>query len=78
MTFVKAKPVQQLTAEEEEDGAVSDKLAIYNIEEIGPATEKRLREAGFRSIREDPAKLISKRIIEEIVGQARMNLFVRK
>lgn len=26
----------------------------------------------------DPAKLISKRIIEEIVGQARMNLFVRK
>jgi putative nucleotide binding protein len=26
----------------------------------------------------DPAKLISKRIIEEIMGQARMNLFVRK
>jgi putative nucleotide binding protein len=26
----------------------------------------------------DPAKLISKRIIEEIIGQARMNLFVRK
>jgi putative nucleotide binding protein len=26
----------------------------------------------------DPAKLISKRIIEEIVGEARMNLFVRK
>jgi putative nucleotide binding protein len=26
----------------------------------------------------DPAKLIAKRIIEEIVGQARMNLFVRK
>ncbi|HEX2169075.1 MAG TPA: DUF655 domain-containing protein [Nitrososphaera sp.] len=26
----------------------------------------------------DPAKLIAKRIIEEIIGQARMNLFVRK
>src|ERR671924_1092648 len=52
MTFVKAKPVQQLTAEEEEDGAVSDKLALNNIEEIGPATEKRLRQAGFRSIRD--------------------------
>ncbi len=26
----------------------------------------------------DPAKLISKRIIEEIMGQARLNLFVRK
>ena len=26
----------------------------------------------------DPAKLIAKRIIEEIMGQARMNLFVRK
>ncbi len=26
----------------------------------------------------DPAKLITKRIIEEIIGQARMNLFVRK
>lgn len=26
----------------------------------------------------EPAKLISKRIIEEIMGQARMNLFVRK
>ncbi len=26
----------------------------------------------------DPAKLVSKRIIEEIMGQARMNLFVRK
>jgi DNA repair protein RadA len=44
-----------LTAEEEEkekEGAVSDKLALYNIEEVGPATEKRLREAGFRSIRD--------------------------
>ncbi len=26
----------------------------------------------------DPAKLVTKRIIEEIMGQARMNLFVRK
>jgi putative nucleotide binding protein len=26
----------------------------------------------------DPAKLIAKRIIEEVMGQARMNLFVRK
>jgi putative nucleotide binding protein len=26
----------------------------------------------------DPAKLVAKRIIEEIMGQARMNLFVRK
>ena len=26
----------------------------------------------------DPAKLVAKRIIEEIIGQARMNLFVRK
>jgi putative nucleotide binding protein len=26
----------------------------------------------------DPAKLIAKRIIEEIMGEARMNLFVRK
>src|SRR5437764_8745809 len=26
----------------------------------------------------DPAKLISKRIIDEIAGEARMNLFVRK
>jgi DNA repair protein RadA len=38
--------------EEEEENAISDKLALYNIEEIGPATEKRLREAGFRSIRD--------------------------
>ncbi len=37
-----------MTAED----AVSDKLALYNIEDIGPATEKRLREAGFRSIRD--------------------------
>jgi nucleotidyltransferase/DNA polymerase involved in DNA repair len=41
-----------LTAEEEEEDAVSDRLALYNIEEIGPATEKRLREAGFKSIRD--------------------------
>jgi len=26
----------------------------------------------------DPAKLIAKRIIDEITGEARMNLFVRK
>jgi putative nucleotide binding protein len=26
----------------------------------------------------EPAKLVTKRIIEEIMGQARMNLFVRK
>jgi DNA repair protein RadA len=38
-----------LTAEED---AVSDKLALSSIEEIGPATEKRLRQAGFRSIRD--------------------------
>ena len=37
-----------MTAED----AVADKLALSNIEEIGPATEKRLREAGFRSIRD--------------------------
>jgi DNA repair protein RadA len=37
-----------LTAED----AVSDKLAISNIEDIGPATEKRLREAGLKSIRD--------------------------
>jgi DNA repair protein RadA len=43
-----------LTAEEEEEeeDAVSDKLSLHNIEEVGPATEKRLREAGFRSIRD--------------------------
>ena len=38
--------------EKEEEDAVSDKLALYNIEDIGPATEKRLREAGFRSVRD--------------------------
>jgi DNA repair protein RadA len=38
--------------EEEEEDAVSDKLALYNIEDIGPATEKRLREGGFRSVRD--------------------------
>jgi DNA repair protein RadA len=37
-----------LTAED----AVSDKLALSNIEDIGPATEKRLREAGLKSIRD--------------------------
>jgi putative nucleotide binding protein len=26
----------------------------------------------------DPAKLIAKRIVEEITGEARMNLFVRR
>ncbi|HEV8405932.1 MAG TPA: DNA repair and recombination protein RadA [Nitrososphaera sp.] len=30
----------------------SNRLALSNIEEIGPATEKRLNEAGFRSIRD--------------------------
>lgn len=34
------------------EDAVSDKLALSNIEEIGPATEKRLRNAGLRSIRD--------------------------
>lgn len=37
-----------MTAED----AVSDKLALSNIEDIGPATEKRLREAGLKSIRD--------------------------
>lgn len=31
---------------------VSSRLTLSNIEEIGPATEKRLNEAGFRSIRD--------------------------
>ena len=31
---------------------VSDKLVLSNIEEIGPATEKRLKEGGFKSIRD--------------------------
>jgi len=34
------------------EDTLSDRLALYNIEEIGPATEKRLREAGFRSIKD--------------------------
>lgn len=34
------------------EDTLSDKLALYNIEEIGPATERRLREAGFRSVRD--------------------------
>lgn len=34
------------------EDAVSGRLALGNIEEIGPATEKRLKEAGFRSIRD--------------------------
>ena len=34
------------------EDTVADKLALYNIEEIGPATEKRLREAGFRTVRD--------------------------
>jgi len=37
-----------LTAED----TISNKLALSNIEEIGPATEKRLKEAGFSSIRD--------------------------
>ena len=37
-----------MTAED----SVSGKLALSNIDEIGPATEKRLKEAGFRSIRD--------------------------
>lgn len=36
----------------EDTTAVSSKLALNNIEDIGPATEKRLKEAGFRSIRD--------------------------
>jgi DNA repair protein RadA len=34
------------------EDAVSGRLALDNIEEIGPATEKRLKEAGFKSIRD--------------------------
>lgn len=34
------------------EDAVSGRLGLGNIEEIGPATEKRLKEAGFRSIRD--------------------------
>jgi DNA repair protein RadA len=34
------------------EDSVSGKLALSNIDEIGPATEKRLKEAGFRSIRD--------------------------
>ncbi|HXG06245.1 MAG TPA: DNA repair and recombination protein RadA [Nitrososphaera sp.] len=34
------------------EDASSTSLALSSIEEIGPATEKRLREAGFRSIRD--------------------------
>jgi DNA repair protein RadA len=34
------------------EDAISGRLALGNIEEIGPATEKRLNEAGFRSIRD--------------------------
>jgi DNA repair protein RadA len=37
---------------EEEEDAASDKLALSNIDNVGLATEKRLREAGFRSIRD--------------------------
>ena len=33
-------------------GAQDNKLALGNIEEIGPATEKRLKEAGFKSIKD--------------------------
>ena len=39
-------------SEEEEEDAASDKLALSNIDNVGLATEKRLREAGFRSIRD--------------------------
>ena len=35
-----------------EEAAAGGKLALSNIEGIGPATEKRLREAGFRSIKD--------------------------
>jgi DNA repair protein RadA len=41
-----------MTLTAEEDTTVSGKLALGNIEEIGPATEKRLRDAGFRSIKD--------------------------
>ncbi|MGI0029154.1 MAG: DNA repair and recombination protein RadA [Nitrososphaera sp.] len=34
------------------EDALTGKLALRNIEGVGPATEKRLREAGFRSIRD--------------------------
>jgi DNA repair protein RadA len=37
---------------EEEDAVSDNKLALSNIENVGLATEKRLREAGFRSIRD--------------------------
>jgi DNA repair protein RadA len=37
---------------EEQEDASSDKLALSNIDNVGLATEKRLREAGFRSIRD--------------------------
>jgi DNA repair protein RadA len=39
-------------SEEEEDAVSDNKLALSNIENVGLATEKRLREAGFRSIRD--------------------------
>jgi DNA repair protein RadA len=34
------------------EDAVTDKLALSSIEGVGPATEKRLRQAGFRSIKD--------------------------
>jgi predicted flap endonuclease-1-like 5' DNA nuclease len=43
--------IEEEEKEEGEEDAASDKLALNNIEEIGPATEKRLRQAGFKSVR---------------------------
>jgi DNA repair protein RadA len=34
------------------EDAATDKLALVNVEGVGPATEKRLKEAGFRSIKD--------------------------
>ena len=36
----------------EDDYSAPDKLALTSVEGVGPATEKRLREAGFRSIKD--------------------------
>ena len=62
---------------------LGDRLALSNIEEVGPATEKRLREAGFRSIRDllvrgpvDVAEATGLEMDEsvEICNKARMTL----
>jgi DNA repair protein RadA len=65
------------------EDAVSGRLALGSIEEIGPATEKRLKEAGFRSIRDllvrGPADIAEATGMEmdesvEICNKARMVL----